>query len=148
MDGLNWADFRPFFRLFGRRYPLFVDAFQMYPITGMLVVKGKKRINTYMGLKSWKVLLGIMLGVMTGVIGISTWALETNNHDLTRIGLLLIFAICVIGSSWLVITLAAVFNTIENTLMSVDEIKAGLLDAQRLLREYEEASCNCNDNLH
>lgn len=101
-----------------------------------------------MGLKSWKVLLGIVLGVMTGVIGISTWALETNNHDLTRIGLLLIFAICVIGSSWLVITLSAVFNTIENTLMSVDEIKAGLLDAQQLLREYEEASCNCNDNLH
>jgi hypothetical protein len=100
-----------------------------------------------MGLQTWKVLLSLTLGAITAIIGVSVWALETNNYDLTRLGLLILFAICVIGSGWIIMTLAAVFKTIEHTLQSVDEIKAGLLEAQVLLREYEEASCTCIEDL-
>ena len=100
-----------------------------------------------MGLKTPKVLLSLTLGAITAIIGVSAWALETNNYDLTRLGLIILFAICVLGSGWIIMTLAAVFKTIEHTLLSVDEIKSGLLEAQQLLREYEEAICNCNEDL-
>jgi multisubunit Na+/H+ antiporter MnhG subunit len=100
-----------------------------------------------MRLHTWKVLLSLTLGAITSIIGVSVWALETNNYDLTRLGLLILFAICVVGSGWIIMTLAAVFKTIEHTLLSVDEIKAGLLEAQVLLREYEEASCTCIEDL-
>lgn len=100
-----------------------------------------------MGMKTWKVLLSLTLGAITSIIGVSAWALETNNYDLTRLGLLILFAICVLGSGWIIITLAAVFKTIEHTLQSVDEIKEGLLEAQQLLREYEEESCACREDL-
>lgn len=97
-----------------------------------------------MGIKTWKVLLSLLLGAISSIIGVSVWALETNHHNLTRLGLFILFAICVIGSGWIIATLAAVFKTIEHTLHSVDEIKEGLLEAQQLLKEYEEATCNCN----
>lgn len=100
-----------------------------------------------MRLSTWKVLLSLTLGAITAIIGVSAWALETNNYDLTRLGLIILFAICVLGSGWIIVTLATVFKTIEHTLLSVDEIKEGLLEAQILLREYEEASCNCREDL-
>jgi hypothetical protein len=100
-----------------------------------------------MRLQTWKVLLSLTLGAITSIIGVSVWALETNNYDLTRLGLLILFAICVLGSGWIILTLATVFKTIEHTLLSVDEIKEGLLEAQQLLREYEEASCACHGDL-
>lgn len=91
---------------------------------------------------SWKVLLALTFGSIIGIIGVSIWELNKNDYDAARIGLSILLILCVVCCGFIIISISTTIKAIENTLLAVSEIKTGLVEAQQMLREYEDSPCS------